>query len=55
MYVVGLRDCVGDNRAMDEKLQTILVELREKLATQYGERLVNIIELLRCKEVSVIH
>ena len=43
MYVVGLRDCVGDNRAMDEKLQTILAELREKLQAQYGERLVNVI------------
>ena len=43
LYVVGLRDCVSDNRAMNEKLQTILTELREKLQSQYDERLVNVI------------
>jgi predicted nucleotidyltransferase len=38
-----MRDCVGDNQAMNEKLQTILQELREKLAAEYGDRLVNVI------------
>lgn len=35
-------ECVRDNQAMNEKLQTILTELRAKLAMLYGDRLVNV-------------
>jgi predicted nucleotidyltransferase len=38
-----LRDYLGDHRAMNEKLQIILAELREKLGELYGERLVKVI------------
>ncbi len=34
---------VRDNPSMDEKLQTILTELKTKLAAEYGSRLVNVI------------
>ncbi len=32
-----------DNPSMNEKLQTILAELKAKLAAEYGSRLVNVI------------